>query len=63
MANYYITVHFDDVIRGVKTELHQRVFLQVYFRELHIYMLKKYATEVSIEYYEKGIFRISDSAI
>ena len=39
MANYYITVKFDDGIIGVKTELHHKVLLHVSLSELHIDML------------------------
>ena len=41
IANYYITVKFDVGIRGVKTELLQKVLLHVSVRVLHIYILKK----------------------
>ena len=53
IENDYITVKFDDVIRVVKNELHQKVILQVSVFELHIYMLKKYATWFSITYNKK----------
>ena len=39
--NDYITVNFNDGIRGVKTEPLNKVLLQVSFHELHIYMIKK----------------------
>ena len=47
-----IEVKFDDGNRGVKTELSQKVILQLYVHELHIDMLNKYATGFSMEYYE-----------
>ena len=41
IANYHITVKFDDVIIGLHTVLLQKLLLQVYVRELHIDMIKK----------------------
>ena len=49
IEKYYITVKFDYGIRGVKTELRQKVLIQVYVYELHAYMLKKGATRLSLE--------------
>ena len=40
IANDYITINFDYLITGVNTELRQKVFLQMYVRELHIDMQK-----------------------
>ena len=39
-----VEVKLDDGDRGEKTELHMNVLLQVYLRELHMDMLKKYPT-------------------
>ena len=39
IANYYITVKFDYGIRGVKTEINNKVLLHVSVSELHISML------------------------
>ena len=39
--NYYITVKFDDGNGGLKTELSQKVLLQVYVHELHMDMLER----------------------
>ena len=33
IVNYYITVEFDDVNRGVKTEPRQKLFIQVSVRD------------------------------
>ena len=41
ISNDYITVKFDDGIRGVKTKLCQKVLLQVSSRELHTGTLRK----------------------
>ena len=49
---YYIAVKFDDGIRGVNTELRQKVILQVSFHELHIGMQKN-ATGFSMKYDKK----------
>ena len=59
LLNNYIISKLDHLIRGVNTELQQKVLLQVPVRELHIDMLKRYATGFSMEYHEKGLFRIS----
>ena len=40
ISNDYITVNCYDGIRGLKTEIRQKVILQVSVRELHIEMLK-----------------------
>ena len=60
IVNYYITFKFDDGIIVVKTEIHQKVILQVSVCELHIDKLKKYATGFSMAYDEKGLVRISN---
>ena len=44
----------------MKTELRQKVILQLSVRELHIDILKKYATGFSTVYDEKVRVRISD---
>ena len=54
IVNHYITVEFDDVKRGVKTELRQKVFIQLSVRELHIDMQKN-ATGFSMTYDENGL--------
>ena len=41
IAKYYITIRFDDGVRGVKIKLCQKVILQVSILELHIDMIKK----------------------
>ena len=46
----------------MNTELRQKVLLQVSFRELHIDTLKN-AIWLSMAYDEKGLYRISDSAL
>ena len=62
IENYYITVKFDDVNIEVNTEIHQKVLFRVSFRELHIDTLKN-AIWLSMAYDEKGLYRISDSAL
>ena len=47
----------------MKTELRQKVLLQVSFRELHIDMLKKFATGFSMAYDDNENVRISDSSL
>ena len=44
ISRYYITVKLYDINGGVKTELCQKMLLQVSICELNIDMLKKYAT-------------------
>ena len=44
----------------MKTELRQKVILQVSVRELHVGMLKEYATRFSMEYGLKLLVNISD---
>ena len=63
IENHCITVKFYDVNIEVKTELRQKVILQLSFRELHIDMLKIDSTSLSMAYDEKLLVRISDSAI
>ena len=41
IENNYITANFDDVIRWVKTELQEKVLLQVSILELNIDIIKK----------------------
>ena len=60
IENYYITVKFNDGNGGLKTELRQKVLLQVYVREPHIEILKRYATGFSMAYDEKILVCISD---
>ena len=62
IPNDYITVKFDDGNVGLNTELCQRGLIQVFFRGLHIYMLKK-ASRISVVYDEKVFFCISDTDI
>ena len=47
----------------MNTELRQKVLLQVSVRELHIDMLKKYATGFSVAYDNKVIVRVIDSSL
>ena len=63
IVNYYIAVNFDDGNIGAKNELRQKVLLQVSVRELHIEILKKYATGFSMEYDAKRLVHISDYAL
>ena len=63
IANRYIKVNFYNGYGGVKTELSNKFLLQVSVHELHIYMLKIYATGFSEEYYDKRLFCIIDSDI
>ena len=53
---------FDDVNGGVKTDLRQKVLLQLSVDELHIYTQKN-ATGFSMKYDEKGLVCIIYSAI
>ena len=62
IENDYIIVKFDYGMRGVKTELHQKVLLQVSVRRLRIGMLKKMLL-VSMAYGENGRFRVIDSSL
>ena len=55
IENYYITAKFYDVNGGVKTELYQKVILQVLVRKLHIDMLKIYAPGFSMEYEKNNL--------
>ena len=55
-------VNFGDKNGVSKTELYQKVLIQVYLYELHIDMLNKDATWFSMEYGQKGLFHISDSS-
>ena len=41
ISNYYIILKLDDVNGVSNTELHHKVLLQVFYREIHIDMLKK----------------------
>ena len=50
-------------IRGVKNELRHKMLLQVSVHELHIEILKIYATGFSMAYDEKGLVYVSDSAL
>ena len=61
VANYDIKFKFDDGIRVAKTEIRQKVLLQVYISEPHIDMLKKDATRFSMAYDDNGNVSISDS--
>ena len=63
IENDYITVEFDDRNGWVKTELRQKVLLQVSVRELHIDILKKDAPGFSMAYDEEVRVPISDSDI
>ena len=63
IENDYITVKFDGVVRGVKTELRHKVLLRLSIPKLHIDMLKKDDTGFSMSYYEKGLVHISDYAL
>ena len=47
----------------MKTEIRHKVLIQVSVRELHIDMLKKYATGIFIIYDEELIIRIIYSAL
>ena len=60
ISNDNTIVNFDDVIRGVKTEIRQKVLLQVSISELHIYMFLKTFTGFYMAYDYNGNFRISD---
>ena len=53
IANDYSTVNFNDGNGGTKTELRQKVLIQVSVRELHVGILKEYATAFSTAYYKK----------
>ena len=61
-ANDYIIVKFDDKIRAMKTELHQKIFIQVSGREIYIDMLKR-CYWFFMAYSEKGLVHIIDSAL
>ena len=63
IANYYITVKFDDGNGGVNTELFQKVLIHVSVCEQHINMFKKDATGFSMAYDEKGNLFISYSTL
>ena len=60
ISNDNTIVNFDDVIRGVKTEIRQKVLLQVSISEQHIYMFFKKVTGFYMAYDYNGNFRISD---
>ena len=60
IANHYIKFKFDDGIRVAKTEISQKVLLQVSISELHIYMFLKKVTGFYMAYDYNGNFRISD---
>ena len=62
IANDYITVKFEYGNIGVNTELRQKLLLQVYVCELHI-ETQKNATGFYMEYDEKVLVLISDSAL
>ena len=63
IGNYYITVKFDDEIRGVNTEVRQKVIFKVSVYELRIDILKIYATRFYMAYEYKGLFCISSFAL
>ena len=63
VANYYIKFKFDDGIRVAKTEIRQRVILQVSISEAYIDMLKKDVTRFYMAYDDNGNVSISDSAL
>ena len=62
ISNVYIKLKLNERSRGWKTELHHKVLLRVSVHELHIYMLKKDATEFSMSYDEKVLVQINDSS-
>ena len=63
VSNCYVTVDFDNKNGLVKTELHQKMLLQLSVRELHIDMVKKDATGFSMVCYDKVHVRIIDSSL
>ena len=61
IASDYIKVKFYDGNGVVKTEIRQKVLLQISICGIHMDMLKKDATGFSRAYDEKGLVCISDS--
>ena len=60
IINDNIRVELNDWNIGENIELHQKVLLKVYVHEIHIFMLKKYATGFSMAYDEKIFFCMND---
>ena len=60
IINDCIKANFDNGNGGLKTEIHQEMFLKVSVCKLNKDTLEKYATEFSMDYYQRGLVCISD---